>query len=64
MSDVETLKDTVRLMGRLFLSMLARLEREKLLSKDSDILNLGLIMALFIWMPKMIDEPLGTYLCP
>ncbi|KAK0644128.1 hypothetical protein B0T16DRAFT_460214 [Cercophora newfieldiana] len=64
--DVDTLEDIVRLMCRLFLSMIARLEREKLLSKDSEILNLGLIVALFMEMPTLIDldlddesEPLG-----
>ncbi|KAK4443501.1 hypothetical protein QBC34DRAFT_386261 [Podospora aff. communis PSN243] len=68
MEDVDTLQDTIRLMGRLFLCMLARLEREGLLSKNSEVLNLGLIMALFIAMPMMMpaalqlptdNEPLG-----
>jgi hypothetical protein len=36
------------LIGRLFMSMLARLERENLLSGDSEIKNLGLIMAAFM----------------
>ncbi|KAK0617542.1 hypothetical protein B0T14DRAFT_569032 [Immersiella caudata] len=56
--DVDTLKDTIHLMGRLFRCMLARLERERLLSKDSEILNLGLIMALFIAMPNMMPAAL------
>lgn len=37
-----------KLIGRLFLTMLARLEAQKLLSETSDVKNLGLIMALFI----------------
>jgi hypothetical protein len=36
------------LIGRLFMSMLAQLERKKLLSKDSPIISLGLVMALFM----------------
>ncbi|KAK3305734.1 uncharacterized protein B0T15DRAFT_575016 [Chaetomium strumarium] len=36
------------LIGRLCMSMLALLERDKLLAKDSEIKNLGLIMALFM----------------
>ncbi|KAK4443500.1 hypothetical protein QBC34DRAFT_361957 [Podospora aff. communis PSN243] len=56
---------TVVLIGRLFLSMLARLEREKLLSKDSEVQNLGLIMGLFMGIEQNMgfeleaeDEPL------
>ncbi|KAL2022227.1 hypothetical protein VTK56DRAFT_5837 [Thermocarpiscus australiensis] len=39
---------TYEVIGRLFMTMLAILEREKLLGKDSEIKNLGLIMALFM----------------
>lgn len=46
--DGDTIDDTFRLIGRLFMSMLALLERENLLAKNSEIKNLGLIMALFM----------------
>jgi hypothetical protein len=42
-----------QLIGRLFMSMLARLEREQLLSKDSEVPNLGLIMALYVAIGKL-----------
>lgn len=44
----DTVDATFVIIGRLFMSMLARLEREKLLSGDSEIMNLGLIMAAFM----------------
>ncbi|KAK4150906.1 hypothetical protein C8A00DRAFT_36482 [Chaetomidium leptoderma] len=46
--DGNTVGETYLLLGRLFMSMLARLERERLLARDSAIKNLGLIMALFM----------------
>lgn len=46
--DGDSVDATYELIGRLFMSMLAQLERKKLLSKDSEIMNLGLIMALFM----------------
>jgi len=47
--------------------MLARLERDNLLSKDPEILNLGTIMAIYVMIPSLFDsgfetarkEPLG-----
>ncbi|KAH6613668.1 hypothetical protein B0J18DRAFT_473406 [Chaetomium sp. MPI-SDFR-AT-0129] len=39
---------TYQLIGRLFMSMLALLERKKLLSKDSEIKNLDVVMAIFL----------------
>lgn len=45
--DPEGVAALMRLIGRTFLSMLARLERDKLLSNDSEIKNLGLIMSLW-----------------
>ncbi|KAK4133942.1 hypothetical protein BT67DRAFT_381493 [Trichocladium antarcticum] len=50
--DGETVDATFQLIGRLFLSMLATLERENLLGKDSPIPNLGLIMAIFMTLPS------------
>jgi hypothetical protein len=57
------------LIGRLFMSMLAKLERQKLLSQDSSIINLGLVMALFMdfargaraygLLEESEEEPLG-----
>ncbi|KUI56209.1 hypothetical protein VP1G_03611 [Cytospora mali] len=45
------------LIGRLFLTMLARLEREQLLEDQSpDIKNLGLIMTLFIKLASVMCE--------
>ncbi|KAK4151206.1 hypothetical protein C8A00DRAFT_45544 [Chaetomidium leptoderma] len=44
----DTVDATYVMIGRLFMSMLAQLEREKLLSRDSEIKNLGLIMAQFM----------------
>lgn len=63
----EQCEATMLLIGRLFLSMLARLERDNLLSKDSEILNLGTIMAIYVMIPSLFDsgfetarkEPLG-----
>ncbi|KAK4242861.1 hypothetical protein C8A03DRAFT_28860 [Achaetomium macrosporum] len=46
--DGDGVEAVFQLIGRLFMSMLALLEREKLLAKDSEIKNLGLIMALFM----------------
>jgi hypothetical protein len=46
--DGELADATFLLLGRLFMSMLATLEREHLLIKDSEIKNLGLIMSLFM----------------
>ncbi|KAK4119562.1 hypothetical protein N657DRAFT_581472 [Parathielavia appendiculata] len=46
--DSDTVDDTYQLIGRLFMSMLAQLEGKKLLTKDSEIINLGLVMALFM----------------
>jgi hypothetical protein len=58
MGDFDTLKYAVRLMGRPFLCMLARLEREGLLSENSEILKLGLIMALFVRIPMVMPAAL------
>ena len=44
----DTVDATFVVIARLFMSMLARLERENLLSGDSEIKNLGLIMAAFM----------------
>ncbi|KAK3332601.1 hypothetical protein B0T19DRAFT_457490 [Cercophora scortea] len=46
--DGELAGATFELTGRLFVSTLAHLERENQLSKDSEVKNLGLIMALFL----------------
>ncbi|KAK4177160.1 hypothetical protein QBC36DRAFT_289795 [Triangularia setosa] len=46
--DGEGADTTWRLMGRLFLSMLAQFERNGLLAKDGPVKNLGFIMA--VWM--------------
>ena len=46
--DGDTVTETYLILGRLFLSLLALLERLDLLEKDSPIENLGLIMALFV----------------
>ncbi|SPQ26482.1 695b8046-1e8c-4982-a7a8-4e2cd759b51b [Thermothielavioides terrestris] len=46
--DGDTVDATFELIGRLFMAMLAQLERQQLLSKDSEIKNLGLVMALFM----------------
>jgi hypothetical protein len=50
--DGETVEATYQLIGRLFLSMLATLERENLLAKDSEIKSLGMIMAVFMTLPN------------
>ncbi|KAK4246106.1 hypothetical protein C7999DRAFT_42421 [Corynascus novoguineensis] len=47
-SDHYVADATLALVGRLFMSMLALLDANKLLSKDSEIQNLGLIMGLFM----------------
>ena len=54
--DGEYVGDTTLLLGRLFLSMLARLERQGLMSSTSEVQNLGLIMALFISFAKDARE--------
>ncbi|KAK0615358.1 hypothetical protein B0T17DRAFT_657547 [Bombardia bombarda] len=46
--DGELVSHTYELIGRLFVSMLAQLERDGRLGKDSEVQNLGLIMALFM----------------
>ncbi|KAG7286693.1 hypothetical protein NEMBOFW57_009004 [Staphylotrichum longicolle] len=46
--DGEGVDAIYQLIGRLFMSILAQLEQEKLLAKDSEIKSLGLIMALFM----------------
>jgi hypothetical protein len=46
--DGNTVTETYLILGRLFLSLLALLERLRFLEKDSEIENLGLIMALFV----------------
>ncbi|KAK3998164.1 hypothetical protein QBC44DRAFT_376032 [Cladorrhinum sp. PSN332] len=46
------------LIGRLFLSMLATLEREKMLAEDSEVINLGHIMTLYMALPNMM-HPYG-----
>lgn len=48
MDDGDRFHETVRLIGCLFLSMLATLERDGLLAPDSEVGNLGIVMALFI----------------
>jgi len=54
--DGSLFEETLLLVGRLFLSMLARLEREKLLSKDSEILNIGTVMAMYMMIPEQNDD--------
>ncbi|EAQ90452.1 hypothetical protein CHGG_02387 [Chaetomium globosum CBS 148.51] len=46
--DGTTVTETYLIIGRLFLTALAQLEREDLLKEDSEIENIGLIMALFM----------------
>jgi hypothetical protein len=48
--DPKWLADVVRLLGRAFLAMLARLERLHRLGPSSEVRNLGLIMSLFVKM--------------
>ena len=38
----------VRLLGTMFLTMLARLERENLLAEGSEVKDLGVVMALWV----------------
>ncbi|KAK4098436.1 hypothetical protein N658DRAFT_488487 [Parathielavia hyrcaniae] len=54
--DGDTCDDTHQLIGRLFMSMLAQLEGKKLLSKDSEIVNLGLVMALFMDLARSVRD--------
>jgi len=53
--DGECANETYHLVGRLFMDMLATLEREKILTKDSEVLNLGHIMTLFMAMPAEMN---------
>lgn len=46
--DSERVAATYRLTGRMFLAMLADLERRELLKPDSEVQNLGLVMAMYI----------------
>ncbi|KAK4235821.1 hypothetical protein C8A03DRAFT_46089 [Achaetomium macrosporum] len=46
--DPNWLAEIIRLVGRAFLAMLARLEREHRLGPNSEVRNLGLIMAMFV----------------
>lgn len=41
-----------RLMGRMFLSMLAQFERDGLLANDGPVKNLGVIMAVWMSIPS------------
>ncbi|KAK5662239.1 hypothetical protein OQA88_8144 [Cercophora sp. LCS_1] len=54
--DGDLVDATVQLIGRLFLSMLAQLERDNLLAKDSEIQNLDVVMALFIKITEGFGE--------
>lgn len=55
--DGERADTAAQLMGRMFLTMLARLEREHLLQNQSpEVRNLGLFMALFIKLESNIVE--------
>ncbi|KAL1838829.1 hypothetical protein VTJ49DRAFT_2186 [Mycothermus thermophilus] len=50
--DGEGLDALMRLVGRTFLAMLARLERDNRLGPDSEVKNLGLIMSLYVAMAR------------
>ncbi|KAK3349753.1 hypothetical protein B0T25DRAFT_548877 [Lasiosphaeria hispida] len=54
--DGDLANATYELVGRLFLTMLSRLERENLLAKDSEIENLAVIMALFMMMKDDLKQ--------
>ncbi|KAK4159952.1 hypothetical protein QBC43DRAFT_120756 [Cladorrhinum sp. PSN259] len=68
--DGEAADATWRLMGRLFLSMLAEFERDGLLTNDGPVKNLGFIMTVWMSIPSdmrgyslleesTLSEPLG-----
>lgn len=46
----------MRLVGRTFLAMLARLERERRLARNSEVQNLGLIMAQFVKIARGLRD--------
>ncbi|KAK4033347.1 hypothetical protein C8A01DRAFT_50035 [Parachaetomium inaequale] len=52
----DTVDETFLIIGRLFMTMLAQLQRENLLSSDSEIKNLGLIMALFMDFARLARQ--------
>lgn len=59
--DGDGLDDLFSLMGRSFLAMLARLERDNRLGPDSEVKNLGLIMSLFIQFARSWSNDLGLF---
>ncbi|KAL0943661.1 uncharacterized protein CTRU02_201548 [Colletotrichum truncatum] len=54
--DAETADKTAKLIGTIFLSMLARLEREDMLKPDSEVKDLGIVMAGFIKIAKVFRD--------
>jgi hypothetical protein len=54
--DANRLRETVDLVGFMFLRMLSLLKSNDLLKDDSDIRNLGLIMSLFVKLPGFYED--------
>ncbi|KAL2267981.1 hypothetical protein VTJ83DRAFT_2827 [Remersonia thermophila] len=54
--DSEGLNELMRLVGRTFLAILARLERDSRLGLDSEVKNLGLIMSLYVTIARTWQE--------
>jgi hypothetical protein len=61
MQEDDAVEATYQLIARLFMSMLAQLERKNLLANRSEIENLGLIMALFMVIAADSREEYGVF---
>lgn len=44
------------MIGRMFLTMLAKLEKEGLLKPDSDLKNIGVVMELYVQVARMLER--------
>ncbi|OTB04630.1 hypothetical protein M426DRAFT_320745 [Hypoxylon sp. CI-4A] len=55
----ELVRDTMQMVGRMFLDMLAKLDNRNLVGDATDVKNLGTIMAMYIKLPPKV-RPMGV----
>ncbi|KAL5043050.1 hypothetical protein BDW71DRAFT_188819 [Aspergillus fruticulosus] len=56
MIDADSVKSTFRLLGQMFLTMLATFESRNLLKPDSEVKNVGMVMALYLSLADELRE--------
>ncbi|RJE23489.1 hypothetical protein PHISCL_04158 [Aspergillus sclerotialis] len=56
LDDSDGLYELSRMTGRMFLTILAKLEKEDLLKPDSDITNIAVVMALYIKVARLLQK--------